>query len=292
MIQIQKFDSPVGAEVLGVDLREPLTDLDYKVVRQAWAEHGVLVFRGQSLSPKQHIDFSRRFGELEVLKMYEQYLHKEHPEIFMVSNVVENGRNLGLPDAGRIWHTDVSYKAEPAMGSALYAREVPMRDGKPLGDTLFASMYAAWEALPADLQSKLAGATAAHRVDEKRYKKNVRTQEERGNRAELTHEQRSLIKDVHHPVARTHPVTERKCLYVNELFTVAIDGLEDAESDETLAFLCQHATQPKFQYRHKWAVGDLILWDNCAVQHNAVGDYLPSDRRLMHRTTIKGGPTF
>lgn len=291
-MEVRKFDAPLGAEIRGVDLRSPVGDAEFDAIRMALAENGVIVFRGQDITPKQHLDFSRRFGELEVLKMYEQYLHKDHPEIFMVSNVQENGRYVGLPDAGRIWHTDVSYKAEPSMGSLLYAREVPMRDGKALGDTVFASMIAALEALPAELQARLSKMTASHKVDEKRYKKNEKTQQERGARAELTEEQRKLIKDVHHPVVRTHPVTGRKCLYVNELYTMSIDGLDEAESDKLLAELCGHAVQQKFQYRHKWAVGDLLIWDNCSTQHNAIGDYLPTERRLMHRTTVRGEATF
>ena len=291
-MEVRKFNAPLGAEVLGIDLRRPVSDTDFAHISSAFAVNGVLVFRNQVLSEQQHIDFSRRFGELEVLKMYEQYLDKEHPEIFVVSNVVENGQSIGLPDAGRIWHTDVSYKEEPSLGSLLYAREVPVRDGKALGDTTFASTSAAYDALPDTRKQQLGELTATHRVDEKRYKTDQKTHQERGKRAELTEEQRTLIKNVHHPVIRTHPITGRKCVYVNELFTVAIDGMEAAESDALLGELCEHVTQPRFIYRHSWAVGDLLMWDNCSTQHLAVGDYLPTERRRMHRTTVKGSKPF
>lgn len=292
MIKVRKFDAPLGAEIVGTDLRQSLDEADLADIKKAWAENGVLLFRNQRLSEQQHIDFSRRLGELEVLKFYESYLHKGHPEIFVVSNVVEDGKSLGLPDAGRIWHTDVSYKAEPSMGSLLYAREVPHRDGHPLGDTLFASTTAAFEALPEERRQKLATLTAVHRVDEMRYTTDQKNQKQRGDRVRLTEEQRALINDVHHPVVRTHPVTGKPCLYVNELFTVAIDGLDEQESDALLAELCEHITQPRFIYRHKWSVGDLLMWDNSSTQHLAVGDYRPDERRLMHRTTIKGSKPF
>ncbi|NPC59128.1 TauD/TfdA dioxygenase family protein [Caenimonas soli] len=291
-MEVRKLDAPLGAEIVGIDLRKPVSDSQFEAVAKAFAENGVIVFRAQDITPQQHIDFSRRFGELEVLKFYAQYLHKDHPEIFVVSNIVENGKSLGLPDAGRVWHTDVSYKGEPSLGSLLYAREVPHREGKPLGDTMFATMISAFDALPTDMQSKLSNMTASHRLDEKRYTVDLKTQKERGKRAQLTDEQRKMIKDVHHPIARTHPVTGKKCLYINELFTVAIDGLDPTESDELLAQLCQHATQQKFIYRHRWAVGDLLMWDNCSTQHLAVGDYAPTDRRLMHRTTVRGSVPF
>lgn len=292
MLNVRKMDAPFGAEVLDIDLRNPVSDAVLADIKQAWAEHGILLFRNQDLDPKQHVDFSRRFGDLEVLKLYETYLHKEHPEIFVVSNVVENGKNVGLPEAGRIWHTDVTYLSAPSMGSLLYAREVPHRDGKPLGDTVFASTIAAFEALPEERRKQLTGKAAVHRWDEKRYVTDQKSNKSRGPRVELTDEQRAAIKDIRHPVVRTHPVTGKKCLYVNEFFTRSIDGLPEDESSAILAEMFAHIIQPRFLYRHKWAVGDLVMWDNCSTQHNAIGDYRPDERRLMHRTTVRGGVPF
>lgn len=291
-MEIRKFDAPLGAEVIGIDLRKPVNDADFAQIAEAFYDNGILVFRDQQLTEREHIDFSRKFGELEVLKMYEQYLNPTHPEIFVVSNMVENGRPLGLPDAGRVWHTDVSYKAEPSMGSLLYARKVPTRDGEARGDTMFANTIEAFDTLSEDMKKKLSRCTATHKVDEKRYTTNQRTNQARGERAGLTEEQRNLIQDIHHPVIRTHPVTGRKCLYVNELFTTAIDGLDQEESDALLEQLCAHATDPRFVYRHNWSVGDLLMWDNCSTQHLAIGDYAPHEHRLMHRTTVKGSAPF
>lgn len=174
------------------------------------------------------------------------------------------------------------------MGSLLLAREVPQADGQPLGDTLFASTCAAYDALPAEMQEKIAGLKAIHRLDQSRYERDQRTNQERGKRAPLTDAQKAMIQDVVHPVVRTHPVTGRKCIYVNELYTFGIVGMEKEEGDRLIAELCEHITQSRFIYRHKWRVGDLLMWDNCATQHLAVGDYAPSQRRLMHRTTVRG----
>ncbi len=292
MLAIRPFDAALGAEVVGLDLRKPLSSETFNQLTEAFAKFSVLVIRDQKLDEEQHISFSRRIGELEELGFYKQYLHPAHPEIFVVSNIVENGRQLGLPDAGRIWHTDVSYKKEPSMGSLLLAREIPHKDGIPLGDTMFASTSAAYDALSPELKGRLDGLSAVHRLDRSRYERNQRTQESRGKRAELTDDQIAMIQDVVHPVVRTHPVNGRKCIYVNELYTFGIVGFTKDESDALLTSLCNHITQPKFIYRHKWRVGDLLIWDNCSTQHLAVGDYALPQRRLMHRTTIKGGVPF
>lgn len=289
MLTIRGFDAPLGAEVIGLDLGKPLQEETFREIAEAFARYSVLVFREQEITPEQHIAFSRRFGQLEELKFYKQYLHPEHPEIFVVSNIVEDGKQLGLPDAGRVWHTDVSYKKQPSMGSLLLAREVPQEDGRPLGDTMFSSTCAAYDALPARKREQIDGLFASHRLDADRYERNQRTQQSRGPRAALTEEQRKMIESVVHPVARTHEVTGRKCIYVNELYTFDIVGLPQEGSRELLEELCEFATRPEFIYRHQWSVGDLLMWDNCATQHQAIGDYAWPQRRLMHRTTVAGG---
>jgi taurine dioxygenase len=279
-------DAPVGLEVRGVDLSQDLADDDFARIEKAFDDNGLLIFRGQRLTEEQHIRFSRRFGEL-VVPVLTQYLHPKYRDIFIVSNVVEDGRSIGSNDAGQFWHTDMSYSPRPARGSLLYAREVPMENGKARGDTQFSSMYAAYEALPEPMKRRLEGLTAIHGYGE-RYNKRlevIRTRE--GSHEELSKEQR-VAPQAEHPVVRSHPRTGRKCLYVNEGLTERIVGLAEAESRSLLHELWAHCTRPEFVYTHAWRVGDLLMWDNCSTQHNAVADYRLPLRRLMHRTTIKG----
>jgi taurine dioxygenase len=194
-----------------------------------------------------------------------------------------------VADAGRYWHTDLSYVREPSRCSLLYAREVPVAaDGRVLGDTLFASTAAAYDALPAPMKARIADLKAVHRYGD-RYD---RMEKSGGVRDALSEEQRQQTPDVVHPVVRTHPITRRKCLYVNEGFTVSILGLPEDEGSDLLAELSAHAHKAEFVYRHHWRRGDLLMWDNCQTQHLAVGDYALPQRRLMHRTTVKGSAPF
>ena len=283
-VSLRRADAPLGAEIVGVDLSRPVADEEFAAVEDAFVTNGVVVFRDQSITEEQHIAFSRRFGDLDI-HVLKQYLHPRHPEILMISNVEENGRKIGVADAGRYWHTDLSYVKEPSRCSLLYAREVPVApDGRVLGDTIFVSTAAAYDALPETTKKRIASLKAVHRYGDR----SDRMAAAGGMRDKLTDEQRRQTPDVVHPVVRTHPVTGRKCLYVNEGFTVSIVGLPDREGDALLAELCAHATRPEFQYRHRWRKGDLLMWDNCQTQHLAVGDYALPQRRLMHRTTVKG----
>jgi taurine dioxygenase len=279
--------APLGAEI-EIDLSRPLSDTAFAAVEAAFHRHSVVCFRDQALDEARHIEFSRRFGELEI-HVLKQYLHPGHPEILMISNVVEDGRPIGIADAGRYWHSDLSYAPAPSRCSLLYALEVPVAaDGRVLGDTLFASSVAAYDALPEATKRRIADLRAVHRYGD-RY---ARMREAGGVRAPLTDEQKRRTPDVVHPVVRTHPATGRKCLYVNEGFTVAILGLPEDEGRALLAELTAYAVRPELVYRHKWRRGDLLMWDNCATQHLAVGDYALPLRRRMHRTTVRGGVPF
>jgi taurine dioxygenase len=285
MIEVRKANAPLGAEIAGIDLAKPMSDAAFRAVERAFVENGVVVFRDQALGEAQHIAFSRRFGELEI-HVLTQYLIPGHPEILLISNIVENGRQIGIADAGQYWHTDLSWAALPSRCSLLYAREVPVLNGMPLGDTLFASAAAAYDALDPAMKQRLAGLKARHRYGD-RYK--TMSETGRSERAPLTEVQKRATPDVVHPVVRTHPISGRKSLYVNEGFTVAIEGMAEAESRALLAEFFQHVTRPEFIYRHRWRKGDLLMWDNCTAQHKAVADYALPLRRLMHRTTVKGG---
>ena len=282
-LSIRPTGAVLGAEILGVDLSRPLDEDTFRQIVDAWHEHEVIFFRGQDISPEQHIALSRRFGELEH-HVRQDCCRPGYPEIFVVSNIVENGRPIGSQDAGLFWHSDLCYKREPSRGSLFYAREVPhAADGSPLGDTVFASMTAAWRALPEHTKRLLEGRKAVNSYVHGYYR-----DRKSGPRKELTEEQKRKTPDVEHPVARTHPYTGKKCLFTCEGYTTSISGLDEKESAAILAELFEHLKKPEFLYRHKWREGDLLMWDNCSTQHLAIPDYALPQRRRMERTTLSG----
>ncbi|WP_158215283.1 TauD/TfdA dioxygenase family protein [Candidimonas nitroreducens] len=283
-IELRTLAEHVGAEVLGIDLSKTLEPRQAEELNDAFNTHGVLLFRKQSLTPEQHIGFSRNFGSLEV-HVLRQYLLTNHPEILVISNVLEDGKQIGINDAGQYWHTDLSYKEVPSKGSVLYAKRIPFSgNDKTYGDTCYVSTAAAYDALLPNEQAQLAGLKAMHRY-EARYER-LRQQNE--SRQQLTEKQKQEVPPVVHPVIRTHPYTGRRCLYVNEGFTTGIAGMSLEDSNRLLQKLFNHCTQEKFMYRHKWQVGDVLMWDNCSTQHFAIADYGIDQPRLMHRTTITG----
>jgi taurine dioxygenase len=298
MLTINRIGKHLGAEISGVDLAQPLDDATFARIAEAFFDNEVAFFRNQRITPAQQIEFTRRFGVLE------QHVRKESrlqgfPEILVISNVLdERGNAIGSQDAGRFWHSDLSYKSEPSMLSALYATEVPVKDGRVLGDTSFASTTAAYNALPDAMKERLRGLKNVHSY---RYyrNKNAQAQKEelaRGGRVIEEHmpteEQLKSVPDIESPVVRTHPVTKRKGLFINEAHTAGMAGMPKAEGDALLAELYQHIIQPEFIYRHSWRPGDLLMWDNCAVQHKANFDYDLPLRRLMYRTTVRGSAPY
>jgi len=277
--EIRPFTEVLGAEVLGFDMRAPLDDAEFDTIRRAFDRHSVLVFREQQkLDPASHIAFSRRFGTLEI-HVQEKFLLEGHPEILIVSNEFRNGEPIGLVDAGKYWHSDLSYKPEPSMGSLLHSRILPAEGG----DTLFATQHAAYDALPSAMQAKLDRLTAEHsylaRNEAQRAKSTLRP--------DLTDEQKRSVLPAIHPVVRVHPGTGRKALFVSEGFTTRIIELPEDESRDLLAEIHAHQTQDAFIYRHHWEDGDLVMWDNRAVMHLATG-CPPDMARTLYRTTIKG----
>ncbi len=294
MISVRKIGKHLGAQIAGVDLSRPLDDGTFAGISDVFFEHQVVVFRDQKLTPSQQIAFTRRFGELE------HHVRKEHrldghPEILLVSNLVdERGAAIGVQDAGRFWHSDLSYKQVPSLLSALYALEVPVKDGRVLGATSFASTTAAYEALPEGQQRRLQGLRNVHSYRYYRAK-NLQAQKEeqaRGARVvqehSLSEEQLRSVPEVEVPIVRTHPVTGRKGLFINEAHTSRVLGLPGEEGSALLAQLCDHIVKPEFLYEHDWRAGDLLMWDNVSVQHKANFDYDLPLRRLMHRTTVRG----
>jgi taurine dioxygenase len=298
MITVNRIGRHLGAEISGVDLSKALDDDTFDQVSRAFFDNEVVFFRNQKLTPEQQIAFTRRFGVLE------QHVRKEarlggFPEILIISNLLDDqGRAIGSQDAGRFWHSDLSYKREPSMLSALYSIEVPEKDGRIYGDTAFASTTAAYDALSAELKQRVAGLKNVHSYRYYRTKNRAAQEQEkaRGGRTvqepELTEEQLSSVPDIETPLVRTHPVTGRKGLFVNEAHTSHIPGMPHEESAALLDALYRHITQPEFQYVHSWRPGDLLMWDNAAVQHKATFDYDLPMRRLMYRTTVRGSAPF
>jgi len=280
--EVRPFDAPVGAEIVGLDIAKPIDAEDFARIHRAHLDHHVLVFRDQQVTPAEHIEFSRRFGPLEIHVLH-QFQLKDHPEILIVSNIKENGEPIGLGDAGVYWHSDISYKPKPSLGSLLHAQELPSEGG----DTLFADQHLAWESLSPELQQRILPLKAEHsylaKYEELRAKNPWRPK--------LSQAQIDQVAPAVQPVVRTHPETGRKALFVSEHFTTRIVGLPQDESDALLAELFAHSVKPGFVYRHTWAPHDLVFWDNRSLMHLAAGtpDHL---RRRLNRTTIVGDTPF
>jgi taurine dioxygenase len=271
---ISPTSGALGAIIEGIDLSEPLGEAEVGELRGALNDHGVLFFRGQKITPEQHIAFAKRFGEVDINRFFKAV--PGYPEIAEVRKDPEQKTNIG---GG--WHTDHSYDQVPALGSILLAKETPQRGG----DTLFACMNRAYEALSDGLKKTLEGLRAVHSSrhvfgEKSNYAK--RADGRIGNAA-------AAIQDAVHPVVLRHPESGKKILFVNAAFTTHIDGWTADESASLLGYLYEHASRPEFQYRFQWDDGSIAFWDNRSTWHYAVNDY-HGERRLMHRITVAGGP--
>lgn len=281
-IDIVPFDAPLGAAIHGLDLASPLSREDFALIHRAHLDHHVLVLRDQHITPAQQVAFSRRFGPLQI-HVLRQFQLPSEPEVLRISNIKEKGQPIGLGDAGHFWHSDLSYKPIPSLGSMLHAQELP-QDG---GDTLFANQHLAWEQLPGYLRRAIDGRSAEHSY----LAKYAELQKRNPWRPNLTRAQIDEVKPVTHPIVRTHPETGRPALFVSEHFTTRVIGLPDSESDALLGELFAFSTRPEFIYRHQWQARDMVFWDNRSVMHQAAG--CPEDqRRLLYRTTIEGSVPF
>ena len=281
-MQIVPSPDVIGAEVNGVNLAE-LTEAQFAGIEAAFNRYGVLCVRDQYLEPMQLIAFAQRFGPIEP-NFLRHYAHPQHPEIILISNIKENGRDIGHADAGRVWHTDMSFTARPPRATMLYALEVPVENGRVLGDTLFTSAADAHDSLPREKQQRIADLVAVHQVAGRRARTGT-GQHDQGLRSQQP--------SVRHPVVRKHPHTGRRCLYVNKGECQAIEGMPEAEALALIDELADLTIDPRFRHTHRWRVRDLLMWDNCMVQHLASHDYeWPRHRRLMHRITVGGTPTM
>jgi len=281
-MKIEPSGKVLGATVTGIDLAQPLGEADFRAILRALGEHGVLCFPGQRLEANAFARFGAMFGDLEV-NVANQFHEPGHPEVMILSNMTRDGRPLGLSDAGQGWHTDMSYSKEVALANVLHALKVPVRDGRPLGDTQFRNMHAAYEDLPADLKARLAGRTATH--DFAKFWDMMRARPG-STRPPLTAEQRARKPPVSQPIFRVHPITGRPVLYCNPGYAVRIDGMDEAESAALLEVLFAHQARDKYFYAHSWREGDLLMWDNIGTTHNAVPDYRPDEPRYMRRVQV------
>jgi taurine dioxygenase len=272
-IRVTPLATHVGAEISGVDLARAAGGPEIGEIRQALAQYGVVFFRDQKLSPEQHIAFAHRFGEIELNRFFATV--PGYPMIAEVRKEPEQQRNIGNG-----WHTDHSYDEAPALGSMLYAREVPTTGG----DTLFASMYAAYDALSDGLKATLNSLKAVH---SSRHVFGPAAAARRGDLEGRIRNPELATQDAVHPVFIRHPDSGRKALYVNPGFTVRFDGWTEEESWPLFDYLYRHAVRPEFTCRFQWREGSLAFWDNRSTWHFAVNDY-PGERRLLHRITIAG----
>jgi len=276
-LSVTRTGNTFVAEVEGVDLSKPMDSETVEAIRQAWWDHSILVFRGQNITDDQHIEFSRHFGDLQGHSV-KDWLLPTHPEILVLSNRGEGGVKP-LKNGGAYWHSDITYQASPPMGSILHGLVVPPEDG----DTLYADMYAAYEALDDETKALIEGRIAIHN-----YKHRYLKMAEGGARPTPTAEQLSEWQDVEHPIVLKHPDTGRKALYVNEGFTMGIKGMDKDEGDALLQRLYEHSSRPEFVYAHKWREDDIVMWDNRCTMHRATTYDAEKYDRTMHRTTIKG----
>ncbi|HAT35698.1 MAG TPA: taurine dioxygenase [Rhodospirillaceae bacterium] len=277
-LEIVPSGDALAAEVRGVDLSRPLEDSDFAIIEHAFNTHSVLCFRDQDLTPEQLVAYATRYGEPQRLFL-NHYAMKEHPEILYVSNIQENGRDIGYADAGIVWHTDMSFEKTPPRATVLHAREIPVtEDGTVLGDTLFASAIKAYDSLSDAMKERLNGLRVVHDAAGRRRKTGTGVSSDNEQ-----HENHDLTV---HPVVRRHPYTGEKILYVSSGECEVIEGMADGEAVELIDELAATIIRDEFIHRHKWQMGDVLMWDNCAVQHLAIHDYELPLRRMMWRITV------
>jgi taurine dioxygenase len=287
-VKITPTHQTLGATIEDIDLSQPLSRPAFGRILQALGEHGVLCFSRQTLDAEQLKTFSENFGGLQS-SLTGTYCEPGRPEVMILSNIVENGQPLGLADAGQDWHTDMSYNDLIGFTNVLYGIKIPRRDGKALGNTMFANMHEAYEGLDSALKQRLQGMTATH--DFNKFWEEMRLRPG-STRPALTPEQRAKRPPAVHPIFMTHPITGRTILYCNPGYVIRINELDEAESDRVLKHLFAHQLQPKYQYAHHWTEGDVLMWDHIGTLHNAIPDYGPNEHRLIKRCQVMADRVF
>jgi taurine dioxygenase len=274
-LDIRPLTKTFGAEIRGLDLAQSFDAATQGAVRGAFLEHGILLFRGQALTPPQHVAFTRGFGDLEI-HVQTGYLLPGHPEIFVLSNIKQDGRLIGGVDCALSWHSDSSYLAVPSLGSALYAIQAP-----PVGaDTWFAGMTAAYAALPEAKRRQIDPLRAVHSY--------LKLQQEQFPERPLTEEQRRKTPPVEHPVVRVHPETGRRSLFLGGSVIASVSGMPADDGIGLMHELLRFATGGDFTYCHRWQAGDVVMWDNRCTVHRGTKYDTVNHRRRMHRTTLAG----
>ena len=281
-VTVAPSGATLGATIAGLDLSAALPADALATVMQALGRYGVLRFPAQTLTAAQLKAFSAQLGDLEI-NVAGAYQEPGLPEVMILSNMVENGKPVGLSDAGQDWHTDMSYSRQIAFANVLYGMRIPQRNGRTLGNTSFCNMHAAYAGLPAELKTKLDGMTVLHDFAKFWDKMRERPGSRRGP---LTDAQRQAKPPVSHPIFLTHPLTGRKVLYANPGYSMRINELPEQESGETLEFLFAHQTQPAYQYTFEWSERDVLVWEDFGTIHNAVADYSPDEHRLIKRCQV------
>lgn len=279
-MNVKHSDNCIGAEITGFDVATQMNDESFARMAEVFYERSVLCLREQRLEPQHLLDFASRFGALDV-HFLDHYTLPGYPNILQVSNIQRDGRDIGFADAGRVWHSDGSYMQTPVAVSMLYAVEVPEENGRALGATQFASAWSAYDGLADDVKTQISTLSAVHQVAGRR--KNTGT-------GKKDREQEKAQPEAIHPLARTHPHTGRKYIFVSKGECERVIGMDDNEGLVLIDRLALQVQRPEYHHRHDWRVGDLLVWDNQAVQHLATFDYQwPQHRRLMQRLTITEG---
>ncbi len=289
MLTIEPTGAVLGATVRGIDVAQPVNQRDFGQILLALGRHGVLRFPDQQLDERSLREFAERFGEIQGPSTAPASAKAGYDYVGTLTNLRENGRYIGIPDAGQDWHTDMSYRDVMGFVNLLHGIRIPRRDGRPLGGTEFANMHLAYDALPQDIRGRLADATVTHNF-EKLWEHMRRAHA--SPRPPMTDEQRRKRPPVVHPLFLTHPITGRKVLYCNPGYAERINELPQRDSEAMLAYLFEFQLQPRFRYTHSWTENDLLVWDHLGTIHRAIADYGPDEIRVMRRCQVMATKVF
>lgn len=278
-IRLRRLSYPLGAEVCDIDVAAPLSESQFGEIYQAFLDHCILLFRDQDVTREQHLEFSRRFGELDPHDAFPSDRHPQYPELMVVTNdPAPDGTPSVSRYTGRRWHTDMSQTLAPSLGSLLRCWRCPDVGG----DTQFANMYKAYDALSSGMKKFIGGLHAIHYAGSRKLDSTAADQAH-------AEEQKRISPPVAHPVVRVHPETGRKAIYLGEKVR-RFDGMTEEESRPLIDYLNRHSTQPELVYRHQWRPNDIVLWDNRCTMHQALGDFDQAQSRYMERSTVIGTP--
>lgn len=288
MLSIESTAQHLGATVRGADLSKPLSGRDFGQILAALGRYGLLRFPDQALEPIQQKVFASQFGRVPPIRgRLAPFTEPGAPEVNILSNIVENGKNIGAVDAGVIWHTDMVHNETPGFANVLYALKVPRRDGRVLGGTQFINLGAAYQDLPAEVKEKIKDVKGLY-TGESYHSLERDPATDYGTNTHKRHAKPPVI----HPLILIHPITGKKILYCDPGHIDRLEGLPQSECASLLKYLLDHLMQPKFRYLYNWTERDLVIWDNLQTVHQAVFDYGPNEHRLMRRCQVEGEKVF